>query len=42
MNGETKMFYLKDSYLKNFDINYYFPFKKKSDAQKTGRAGPVV
>ena len=34
MNGETKMFYLKDSYLKQFDLNYYFCFKDKSDAQR--------
>ena len=34
MNGETKMFYLKDSYLKNIDINYIFSFKDKSSAQR--------
>ena len=34
MDGETKMLYLKDSYLKNFDLNYYFSFKDKSAAQR--------
>ena len=34
MNGETKMFYIKDSYLKYLDINYYFSFKDKSNAQR--------
>ena len=33
-NGETKMFYLKDKYLKYFDCNYYFDGKEKSEAQK--------
>ena len=32
MNGETKMFYLKDDYLKYFDKNYYFAFQDKSNA----------
>ena len=34
MNGDIKMFYLKDSYLKYLDINYYFSFKDKSNAQR--------
>ena len=34
MNGDIKMFYLKDSYLKYLDINYYFSFKNKSNAQR--------
>ena len=34
MNGEIKMFYLKDSYLKYFDLNYYISNKDKSNAQR--------
>ena len=34
MNGETKMFYLKDEYLKLFDCNYFINPKDKSSAQK--------
>ena len=34
MNGDIKMFYLKDSYLKYLDINYYLSFKNKSNAQR--------
>ena len=34
MNGETKMFYLKDDYLKYLDINYYLHFEDKSKAQR--------
>ena len=34
MNGDTKMFYLKDEYLKNLDFNYYINPKDKSSAQK--------
>ena len=34
MNGEIKMIYLKDAYLKHFDSNYYISKKDKSDAQK--------
>ena len=34
MEGETKILYLKDSYFKNFDLNYYFSFKNKSAAQR--------
>ena len=32
--GETKMFYLKDKYLKHFDHNNYIKVKEKSDAKK--------
>ena len=34
MNGDIKMFYLKDSFLKYLDINYYFSYKDKSNAQR--------
>jgi len=34
MNGETKIFYLKDIYLKYLDFNYYFSYQDKSDAQR--------
>ena len=34
MNGETKMFYLKDSCLKYLDINYYITPNDKSKAQR--------
>jgi hypothetical protein len=34
MNGETKMIYLKDSYLNNLDINYYISYKDKSNAER--------
>ena len=34
MNGETKMFYLKDEYMKYLDFNYYINAKDKSSAQK--------
>jgi hypothetical protein len=34
MNGETKMIYLKDSYLNNLDINYYISYKDKSKAER--------
>ena len=34
MNGETKMFYLKDTCLKYLDINNYFSFTNKSNAQR--------
>ena len=34
INGETKMFYLKDNFLKYLDLNYYFSFKDKSSAQR--------
>ena len=34
INGETKMFYLKDINLKYLDINYYFSYKDKSGAQR--------
>ena len=34
MNGETKMFYLKDSCLKYLDMNYYITPKDKSKAQR--------
>ena len=33
-NGETRMFYLKDEYLKFLDCNYYFNSQDKSNAQK--------
>ena len=34
MNGETKIFYLKDFYLKYLDFNYYFSNQDKSNAQR--------
>ena len=34
VNEDTKIFYLKDEYLKFVDINYYFSFKDKSSAQR--------
>jgi len=34
MNGETKIFYLKDNYLKYLDFNYYFSIQDKSNAQR--------
>ena len=34
MNGDIKMFYLKDTYFKYMDLNYYFSNKEKSNAQK--------
>ena len=34
MNGETKIFYLKDKYLKYLDFNYYFSIQDKSNAQR--------
>ena len=34
MDGETKIFYLKDIYLKYLDFNYYFSIKDKSNAQR--------
>ena len=33
-NGETKMIYLKDEYLKHLDFNYFINSKDKSEAQK--------
>jgi hypothetical protein len=33
-NGENKMFYLKDEYLKYLDFNYFINLKDKSEAQK--------
>ena len=34
LKGETKMFYLKDDYLKRLDCNYYVNNQEKSEAQK--------
>ena len=34
VNGEEKLFYLKDSYLKYLDMNNYFSFQEKSGAQR--------
>ena len=34
MQGETKLFYLKDNCLKYLDMNYYLSPKEKSNAQK--------
>ena len=34
INGETKLFYLKDEYLKYLDCNYFVNLKNKSAAQK--------
>ena len=34
MNEETKIFYLKDIYLKYLDFNYYFSKQDKSNAQR--------
>ena len=34
MKGETKMFYLKDEYLKYIDCNYFLNLKDKSKTQK--------
>ena len=34
INGETKIIYLKDDFLKYLDFNYYMPTKEKSNAQR--------
>ena len=34
LKGEKKIFYVKDEYLKELDLNYCFSFKAKSGAQK--------
>ena len=34
MDGETKIFFLKDNYLNNLDMNYYINPKDKSKAQR--------
>ena len=34
MNGDRKLLFLKDTYFKNFDINYYISLADKSSAQR--------
>ena len=34
LEGETKLYYVKDTYLKELDLNYCYSFKEKSGAQK--------